>query len=103
VDQLPSIRPETRVRIPQHIVYREFPAQTAMLNLRTGKYHGLNPTAGRMLGELDRGTIAAAANAFAVRYEQPRATVERDLCELCARLLERGLVEIVAGGGVTAS
>jgi len=27
-------------------------------------------------------------------YRQPRADVERDLCELCADLLSRGLVEL---------
>lgn len=83
------------MRIPQHVVYRDFPAQTVVLNLETGKYHGLNPTAGRMLSELEKTpSVAAAARAVADRYEQPRADVERDLCELCGLLLARGLIEI---------
>jgi coenzyme PQQ synthesis protein D (PqqD) len=91
-----GLRPEARIRIPQHIVHREFPAQTVVLNLRTGRYHGLNPTAGRMLAALEReSTLAAAAHDIAERYDQPQAAVQRDLCELCGSLLERGLVELV--------
>ena len=80
------LRPEARVRIPQHVVHRHFPAQTVVLNLQTGRYHGLNPTAGRMLDALGQAqTVAAAARIVADHYRQPRADVERDLCELCAR------------------
>ena len=90
------VRPESRFRIPEHVVHRDFPAQTVVLNLRTGKYHGLNPTAGRMLAALEQSaTVAGVARVIADRYGQPQADVERDLCELCARLLDRGLVERV--------
>ena len=41
-----KVRPELKVRVPRHVVHRDFPAQTVILNLETGKYHGLNPTAG---------------------------------------------------------
>ena len=89
------LRPEARVRIPQHVVHRHFPAQTVVLNLQTGRYHGLNPTAGRMLDALGQAqTVAAAARIVSDHYRQPRADVERDLCELCADLLSRGLVEL---------
>jgi hypothetical protein len=92
----PQVRPETRVRVPQHVVHREFPAQTVVLNLDTGKYHGLNPTAGRMLTALEQAsTIAVAAKIVAERYRIPRADVERDMCEFCVELLERGLLELV--------
>lgn len=96
VDAPRQLRPETRVRIPQHIVHRDFPAQTVVLNLKTGRYHGLNPTAGRMLAALEqRPCLAAAARAIAERYREPQARVERDLCALCGGLLERGLIELV--------
>jgi len=89
------LRPEARVRIPQHVVHRHFPAQTVVLNLQTGRYHGLNPTAGRMLDALGEApTVAVAARIVADHYRQPRADIERDLCELCADLLSRGLVEL---------
>jgi hypothetical protein len=88
------VRPELRFRVPDHVVHRQFPTQTVVLNLKTGLYHGLNSTAGAMLCELHpANTIAAAARLVSERYSIPRADVERDLCELCRQLLDRGLIE----------
>lgn len=83
------------VRVPQHVVHRSFPSETVVLNLQTGKYHGLNPTAGRMLQALaEDGSVRAAAAAVAEAYEQPLTATERDICDLCEALIERGLIEI---------
>jgi hypothetical protein len=97
---IPDTAPSTtsllasKVKMPQHVVYRSFPAETVVLNLETGKYHGLNATAGRMLEALERAAcVSDAAAALATDYEQDPSVVERDLCELCQSLLERGLVE----------
>jgi hypothetical protein len=86
------------VRVPQHVVHRSFPSETVVLNLQTGKYHGLNPTAGQMLDALAKeGSVRAAAASVAAQYEQPVATAEWDICDLCEALLERGLIEIDDG------
>ena len=83
------------VQVPQHVVFRRFPAETVVLNLQTGKYHGLNPTAGRMLERLsETGSVREAAALTAEEYEQPREATERDLCDLCEALMERGLIEV---------
>jgi hypothetical protein len=87
-----------KVKVPQHVVYRSFPSETVVLNLQTGKYHGLNATAGRMLEELERAAcVRDAAVVLAESYERAHDLVEQDLCELCRALLERGLIE--ADGG----
>jgi hypothetical protein len=86
-----------RVRIPEHVVHRSFAAETVVLNLRTGKYHGLNPVAGRMLdllGEGDR--VREAAVGIAEEYDQDLSRVEDDLVSFCHELVDRQLVEIVA-------
>lgn len=84
----------TNVKVPQHVVYRSFPTETVVLNLQTGKYHGLNATAGQMLDALTRADcVRDAAAELASGYEQPREVIETDLCNLCASLLERGLIE----------
>jgi hypothetical protein len=81
--------------VPRHVVHRSFPNETVVLNLRTGNYHGLNATAGRMLEELERsGCVADAVAALAEHYRQPREIIERDVCQLCQSLLERGLIEV---------
>lgn len=82
------------VGLPEHVVHRAFAAETVVLNLQTGKYHGLNPVAGRMLEVLEHtGTVQEAARQLAAEYEQPIATIEEDLCSLCADLSERGLID----------
>jgi hypothetical protein len=82
------------VRLPEHVVHRAFAAETVVLNLETGKYHGLNPVAGRMLAVLEQGgTVQDAARRLAAEYDQPLETIEKDLCGLCTDLLERGLIE----------
>lgn len=84
----------SKVKVPQHVVYRSFPSETVVLNLQTGKYHGLNATAGRMLDELKRAVcVRDAAAVLAKSYKQVQSIVEQDLCELCQSLLERGLIE----------
>jgi coenzyme PQQ synthesis protein D (PqqD) len=83
------------VRLPENVVYRAFPAETVLLNLDTGKYHGLNPTGGRMLEVLEKAdSVAEAAAQLAEDYDQPREEVERDLCRFCDQLAERGLIEL---------
>jgi hypothetical protein len=91
---------KARIRVPQHVVYRSFPSETVVLNLQTGKYHGLNPTAGRMLEALQRaGTVSQAAALAAGGFGQSRVRTEQDMCNLCQAFLERGLIEIEANHG----
>jgi len=90
-----SSLPTSRVAVPQHVVYRSLPSETVVLNLQTGRYHGLNPTAGSMLEALERAAcVGDAAAAVAEEYAQPPALVERDMCELCDALLARGLIQL---------
>jgi Coenzyme PQQ synthesis protein D (PqqD) len=87
----------TPVRVPDHVVFRAFPGETVALNLQTGKYHGLNPVAGRMVEALiDSGDLQATAALLAKEYDQPPETVEADLRNLCEDLARRGLIELPA-------
>jgi hypothetical protein len=88
-----------RVSVPEHVVYRDFPDETVILNLETGKYHGLNGTAARILEVLDSGALVRdAIDTLAREYEQPRDLIQRDVLTLCQALRERGLIEQDAGG-----
>ncbi len=82
-----------RARLPQHVVHRSFVAETVVLNLRTGKYHGLNPTAGRMLDALEASpTVGAAVPELAGEYGLEQERIQSDLLTLTRGLLERGLI-----------
>lgn len=97
----PEINPpslhECRFAVPDHIVRREFVQETVILNLKTGRYHGLNQVAAKMLDALERsGTIAAATVELAGLYDQPAEVIREDLVELCEAMSERGFLERVA-------
>jgi hypothetical protein len=85
---------EAKVKVPQSVVFRSFPSETVVLNLQTGKYHGLNPTAGRMLEAMtESASVGEAAAVVAAEYDCPAETIEGDICDLCQTLLDRGLIE----------
>jgi hypothetical protein len=85
-----------RARLPQHVVHRSFVAETVVLNLRTGKYHGLNPTAGKMLETLESSaTVGDAVPVLAGEYGLQQEQIQSDLLTLTRGLLERGLIETV--------
>jgi coenzyme PQQ synthesis protein D (PqqD) len=89
-----------RVRIPSHVVYREFPAETVILNLETGQYHGLNRTGGAILASLERTpNLQDTVTAVAKEYGQSPTEVERDVRAFCGDLLERGLILLDSAGG----
>ena len=82
-------------QLPKHVVYRTFVYETIVLNLETGKYHGLNPVAGRMLDTLTRvPKLGEAAAKLAAEFNRPLEEIEADLCAFCSDLLERGLIEL---------
>jgi DNA-binding transcriptional ArsR family regulator len=78
------------------VVHRNFVAETVVLNLKTGQYHGLNPTAGRMLEALQQApTVGATVAALAEEYGVEQEQIQRDLLALTRGLLERELIETV--------
>jgi Coenzyme PQQ synthesis protein D (PqqD) len=88
----------SRPSVPDYVVYREFVKETVVLNLQTGKYHGLNPSGGKMLEALGQAeTVRAAAASLADFYSRPAEQLEDDLCAFCRELAHRGLIELTAG------
>ena len=82
-------------KLPKHVVYRAFVYETVVLNLDSGKYHGLNPVGGRMLELLDKtGSVGEVARRLATEFDRPQDEIDRDLSEFCADLAERGLIEL---------
>lgn len=90
----PRTTVDARISVPQHVVFRSFVKETVVLNLDTGRYHGLNPTGGRMLEVLrDVALVSDAAAQLAREYDLPVEEIERDLLEFCDDLTTRGLIE----------
>lgn len=86
---------DSEVRLPAHVVYRTFAQETIVVNLERGVYHGLNPTAGRMLEALARhGTVRKAASSLVRELGRPLDEIVGHLTALCSDLADRGLIEV---------
>ncbi len=90
---------EVRLAVPQHVAWRAFPTEIVLLNLKTGQYHGLNPSGGRMFEVLNEcGDPVRSAEFLAKELGQPLETVTEDLRRFCVDLIDRGLLEASAPG-----
>ena len=86
---------QRRVTVPQHVVHRSFAAETVVLNIQTGHYHGMDPVGGRFFETLIGATdVTAAAAALAGEYEQPQERIQEDMVQFCSELLGLGLIEL---------
>lgn len=89
---------DAHVTIPEGVVRRAFPEETIVLNLQTGRYHGLNATAATMVEGLAAGDAPGQIAArIAEQAGQPVERVEADILALVAGLWERGLIEVDVG------
>ncbi len=72
--------------------------EAAILNLKRGEYHGLDPVGTTVWSLIERPTpVSKIVDAMVARYEVDRARCERDLLKLLAQLDERGLIQIADG------
>ena len=86
---------DRRAVVPRHVIYREFAQETVALDIDSGQYFRLNPTAGRMLTVLEASpTVRDAATTLLEEYPEAADVLERDLCRLCLTLSRRGLLEL---------
>ncbi len=84
-----------QLTVPDQVVRRDFGEEAVALNLESGQYHGLNPTASAMLDALEDGATGdAVAMRFAEQYGQPKERVRDDVLALLRALTERGLVQV---------
>jgi len=83
------------IRLAANVVHRSFGAETVLLNLDTGQYHGLRGTGGRMLEALsETGDLELAARQVAAEFDHPLDEVRSDMAELCQALEARSLVVV---------
>lgn len=93
---------DATIHVPRHVVHREFADEVVVLDLRTGRYHGLNPTGGRIFELLAKSSsVREAVDALAREYDRPPDELEQHVCDFCADLLRQGLVE--SNGSVPSS
>lgn len=83
------------VRLPDAVVFRALAAETVLLDLRTGRYHGLDLRAAALIAALVRaGSPSSAARLLAANGPDSLDAVEDELCELCVALADQDLLEV---------
>jgi hypothetical protein len=83
-----------RVRVPRDVVYRSFATEIVVLNLRTGGYHSLNRTVGRMPEALVAAPTVGVESDLIPLSGHARAQVDRDHeCRLSPETSARPLRE----------
>ena len=86
-----------RVAVPAHVMVRFLDDESVFLNLETERYFGLDPTGTRMW-QLVTGapTIDSAYRQLLEEYEVAPETLREDFGELLSRLVDNGLLQVVA-------
>lgn len=94
-----SMTPDTRVKPAAAQVSSKVGDETVILNVETGRYHGLRGTGVRVWELLGGGTtIAEIERALLEEYDVEAETCRADLLELVRDLRSAGLVEIDPDG-----
>jgi len=87
----------TRLRIPEHVVYREVVRETVVFNLQTGAYHSLPRRAAQILALIERhGTVEDSAAEIARSTGRPLDSVRASLAAYCLELARSGLLQLDA-------
>jgi coenzyme PQQ synthesis protein D (PqqD) len=90
----------SRVSVPDHVVFRDMAQETVLLNIRTGRYHGIDPIGAHFFEVMRSGDpLARVAGVLADDYKQPIERIEHDLAAFCAEMASLELIELHADHG----
>lgn len=86
---------ESKISIPEDVLFHEVGGEAVILNLESGKYYGLDEVGTRMWALLaDHGGVEPAYRALLEEYDVDEARLRGDLLELIDRLAAQGLVVV---------
>lgn len=84
-----------RISVPEHVVFRALAAETILLNVQTGRYHGLDAIGARFFTALqESASVGDACATLAEEYEQPDVRIQRDMTGFCDTLQRLGLIAV---------
>lgn len=91
-----SIR-HLRAFVPEHVIFRPFASEMVLLNIQTGRYHGMDEVGARCFHALrESECLQAALDSLLVEYEGDEERIREDLVGYCSELIESGLIELGA-------
>lgn len=81
--------------VPDHVLFQEVSGNSALLNLETEIYFGLDHVGTQMWEAMEKAeTIGAAALSLTEVFDAPLETLERDIARLVTDLRAHGLIEL---------
>jgi uncharacterized protein YgbK (DUF1537 family) len=81
---------------PDHVLFQEIGAESALLNLSKERYFSLNDVGTRMWAALVSATsIHEAQQALQCEYEVETAQIQQDLHDLIQQLVQHDLLQLV--------
>jgi len=98
-DEQRSIQKESlmRVEISDGVTWRELGGDVVILNVETGVYFGLDGSGGVIWRELvEHGSVEKTLESLKRQFDVEPGELRRDLDDLLARLVDKGLVQLIA-------
>lgn len=84
---------QTRVRVPDDVVFREVAGESMILHLATGIYFGLDQVGTRVWHLLaEHQGVSAVCDAMAAEFDAPAATIRADVLRLVDQLVAKKLL-----------
>ena len=86
---------DRRVRVPDHVVFRDMAQETVLLNIQTGRYHGIDAIGARFFELMRSGDpLSSVVGVLAAEYKQPIDRIQNDLARFCEQMVDFGLIEL---------
>jgi hypothetical protein len=86
---------ESIITIPADILFRDLDGEAVILNMKDGKYYGLDPVGTRMWEVLaDQKQLRAAHRILAEEYEVASDQLEQDLVEFVDKMASHALMQL---------
>ena len=82
------------------MVFREMAQEMVLLNLQTGRYHGIDAIGARFFEVMRSGDpLSNVVGVLAAEYKQPLDRMQQDLAKFCEQMSDYGLIELEGAGG----
>ena len=92
-----------RVAVPQNVLIRFLDKESVLLNIETERYFGLDETGTRMWQLVTTApNLESAYQQLLDEYDVEPEPLRKDLIELMNRLVENGLLQVIASNVETA-
>ena len=85
---------DSRVQIEEEVVYRELEGEAVVLNLKTGRYFGLDPVGTRIWQLLPDHSLREILRLLVSEYEAGEQQIREDLIRLVEQLRDQQLVRV---------